>query len=115
MMGIYDTDNHSRTGRHCTDEAQSSEAVGHGTRGYSGGPVPQTALQGHRSVDKGSLKFTTRIFTHNELWFARASTFNDPFDCNHTIDIDRDSEEWRELLSRFEQQTAEESSARPPG
>ena len=69
-------------------------------------PFPKR-LYRYRSVDKDSLKFTTRIFTHNELWFARASTFNDPFDCNHTIDIDRDSEEWRELLSRFEQQTAE--------
>src|SRR5687768_2633940 len=69
-------------------------------------PVPNR-LYKYRSVDGSSLTFTRRIFTHDELWFACASTFNDPFDCNHTIDVDRDSDEWRDLLSKGEQQTAE--------
>ncbi len=35
----------------------------------------------YKSIDKDHLDHSSRIFTHNELYFSRVDAFNDPFDC----------------------------------
>lgn len=68
---------------------------------------PPARLYKYRSMKSSSRAFTESIFRKNQVWFAQASTFNDPFDCNHYIDIDRTSDEWREILQQFERQFAQ--------
>lgn len=57
-----------------------------------------------RSLKSGARPFTESIFRKNQVWYARASTFNDPFDCDHFIDVDRNAMEWKEIMQRFEKQ-----------
>ena len=71
-------------------------------------------LYKYRSMRPPSREFTESIFSKNQVWYAQASTFNDPFDCDHFIDIDRNSAEWREIMERFEERFAA-MVARVPG
>lgn len=60
-------------------------------------------LYKYRSMKPASRDFTESIFKKNQVWYAQSSTFNDPFDCNHYIDLNRSSDEWRTILRQFEQ------------
>ena len=64
-------------------------------------------LSKYRSMNPTSRDFTADIFRKNQVWYARASSFNDPFDCDHFIDVDRTLEEWREIMEQFEQRFAQ--------
>ena len=53
-------------------------------------------LYKYRSLAKGTDRTRTlQIIEKNELWYSKASGFNDPFDCNHMIG-GQTSEEWAE-------------------
>jgi hypothetical protein len=65
--------------------------------------TPPKKLYKYRSMDSDSRDFTESIFRKNQVWYAQASTFNDPFDCDHFIDIDRSTDEWREIMEHFEE------------
>lgn len=41
-----------------------------------------------RALTPSSINFVERIFTENELYFARPSEFNDPFDCKPKLSLD---------------------------
>jgi hypothetical protein len=64
--------------------------------------APPARLYKYRSMRPPAQAFTESIFRPNCVWYAGASTFNDPFDCDHFIAIDRNSDEWRDILQRFE-------------
>ena len=64
-------------------------------------------LYKYRSLRPDSCEFTESIFRKNQVWYSRTSTFNDPFDCDHFIDIDRTTDEWREIMERFERRFAQ--------
>lgn len=38
-------------------------------------------LYKYRAIDENNIDWSSKIFTHNELYFARIDQFNDPFDC----------------------------------
>lgn len=55
-------------------------------------------LYKYRSLAEGTDRTRTlQIIEKNELWYSKASAFNDPFDCNHMI-AGQTSEEWTEYL-----------------
>lgn len=55
-------------------------------------------LYKYRSLAEGTDRTRTlQIIEKNELWYAKASAFNDPFDCNHMI-TGQTSDEWTEYL-----------------
>ena len=35
----------------------------------------------YKRMDEAHLDYSSRIFTHNELYFSTVNEFNDPFDC----------------------------------
>ena len=51
-----------------------------------------------RSLDGDNFERTRRILAEDELWFARASTFNDPFDCNPALSLEATGDEYRKWL-----------------
>ncbi|WP_133480200.1 DUF2971 domain-containing protein [Cognatilysobacter segetis] len=56
-----------------------------------------------RSVAATDWPFVERIFTHNELYFARPSQFNDPFDCYPVVAIRGTDKEIRKYVSALYQ------------
>mgnify|MGYP001813079996 FL=1 len=63
--------------------------------------TPPSRLYKYRSVLPASRDFTEAIFRTNKVWYSRASAFNDPFDCDHFIDVDRSLEEWQQIMEGF--------------
>lgn len=58
-------------------------------------------LYKYRSLAPESNRLNTiGIFENNKLWYAKASSFNDPFDCNFDILSDRSNEEWEQVLQQ---------------
>jgi len=52
--------------------------------------IPNYYLYKYRSLrTKKDRQYTGRIFTHNEIYFAKFTEFNDPFDCNLHISVER--------------------------
>tara|TARA_B100000965_G_scaffold402376_1_gene428180 strand:- start:937 stop:1704 length:768 start_codon:yes stop_codon:yes gene_type:complete len=45
--------------------------------------MPELFLYKYRAIDEEHLERTSRIFTHNEVYFPNALEFNDPFDSKH--------------------------------
>ena len=41
----------------------------------------------YKGIDKDHLDYSSRIFTHNELFFSPVDTFNDPFDCRYRYEL----------------------------
>ena len=54
----------------------------------------------YRSLDGSSLAFVERIICHDEIWFPAPSTFNDPFDCHPTFDLEATVDEVAPVYAR---------------
>jgi hypothetical protein len=57
-------------------------------------------LYKYRSLAPEYRRNTISIFENNQLWYAQASSFNDPFDCNFDIPTDRSTEEWEQVFQK---------------
>ena len=55
-------------------------------------------LYKYRSLATQDRQNTLSIFAHNQLWYAKASSLNDPFDCNFDILSGRSNEEWEQAF-----------------
>ena len=54
-----------------------------------------------RSMSKDSQEYTGRAITHQELYFANARSFNDPFDCLPVLSMKATKKEFEEYLDGF--------------
>ena len=41
----------------------------------------------YKRIDEANLDHSSRIFTHNELYFSTVNEFNDPFDCRYRYEL----------------------------
>ena len=46
-------------------------------------------------------EYTSRILTHNEIYFAKPSEFNDPFDCGFHISCEGDFQTHKNKLKEL--------------
>jgi hypothetical protein len=53
----------------------------------------------YRSLSNGAAEYVKRTICHNELYFAKPSTFNDPFDCSPSFLFEASD---AEIISYFE-------------
>jgi len=58
---------------------------------------------------KKDREHTSRILTHNEIYFAKLKEFNDPFDCNFHISVDGDFITHKAKLIQLNPNMSEES------
>ena len=58
-----------------------------GNKGQSSPPEPPAHLYKCKSIDDNHLEHSSRIFTHNELYFCASEDFNDPFDCKFQVSL----------------------------
>lgn len=66
-------------------------------------------LYKYRSLrTKKDREHTLRIFTHNEIYFAKCKEFNDPFDCNLHISVDGDFNTHKAILRQLNPNLSEE-------
>jgi hypothetical protein len=71
--------------------------------------VYPTRLYKYRSLAEGTDRTRTlQIIEKNELWYSKASGFNDPFDCSHMI-AGQTTEEWAEYLGGAIDRVGEEA------
>jgi hypothetical protein len=61
----------------------------------------QSTLFRYRHIDENFIERTSRIFTHNELYFPQASDFNDPFDCQCAYSFAADPQKQRRWLRQL--------------
>lgn len=54
----------------------------------------------YRSLDGNALAFAERTICHDEIWFPAPSTFNDPFDCHPTFDLEATVDEMAPVYAR---------------
>jgi hypothetical protein len=47
----------------------------------------------YKSLDKDSIEYTERVFTHNELYFPKPSELNDPFECKPGVTVEGSTKE----------------------
>jgi hypothetical protein len=67
-------------------------------------------LYKYRSLrTKKDREHTSRILTHNEIYFAKLKEFNDPFDCNFHISVDGDFITHKAKLIQLNPNMSEES------
>ncbi len=57
-------------------------------------------LYKYRAIDENNLDRSQRIFTHNELYFANANQFNDPFDCKSNFSFAASNGEAKSYFDR---------------
>jgi len=57
-------------------------------------------LYKYRAIDEKNIDWSSRIFTHNEVYFADAPQFNDPFDCKFDYSFDANNRELNTYLHR---------------
>ena len=57
-------------------------------------------LYKYRAIDENNIEWSSRIFTHNELYFASVDQFNDPFDCKFDYSFDASVEDAKKYLRR---------------
>lgn len=50
-------------------------------------PEPPAQLYKYKSIDDNHPEYSSRIFTHNELYFCASEDFNDPFDCKFQVSL----------------------------
>tara|TARA_R110000868_G_scaffold110955_1_gene299961 strand:+ start:303 stop:1070 length:768 start_codon:yes stop_codon:yes gene_type:complete len=60
--------------------------------------MPDLFFYKYRAVDDEHLDRTSRIFTHNEVYFPNALEFNDPFDSKHAYDFGGTDKEVRDYF-----------------
>jgi Protein of unknown function (DUF2971) len=66
-------------------------------------------LYKYRSLrTKADKEHTSRILTHNEIYFAKCSEFNDPFDCRFHISVDGDFNTHKAILRQHNPNLSEE-------
>lgn len=54
----------------------------------------------YRSLDGNALAFVERTICHDEIWFPAPSTFNDPFDCHPTFDLEATVDQMAPVYAR---------------
>ncbi len=64
-------------------------------------PEPPAQLYKYKSIDDNHPEYSSRIFTHNELYFCSVKDFNDPFDCMYQVEWHGSPEEERNYLLRL--------------
>lgn len=57
-------------------------------------------LYKYRAIDENNIERSSRIFTHNELYFASADQFNDPFDCSFDFSFEASAGEVKKYWHR---------------
>ena len=57
-------------------------------------------LYKYRAIDENNVDRSQRIFSHNELYFASANQFNDPFDCKFGFSFVASDKERKSYLDR---------------
>ena len=50
-------------------------------------PETPAHLYKYKSIDDNHPEYSSRIFTHNELYFCAPEAFNDPFDCKFQLSL----------------------------
>ncbi|PCJ61093.1 MAG: hypothetical protein COA65_02430 [Rhodospirillaceae bacterium] len=67
--------------------------------------IEQTAfLYKYKAIDGDNgdnFKWAGRIFTHNEIYFANANDFNDPFDCKFDFSFDGSNQDRKDYLIKY--------------
>ena len=66
---------------------------------FSSRPAPGHFYK-YKYIDEHHPEYSSRIFTHNELYFSSVNAFNDPFDCTYRVEWHGSSEEEKKYVDR---------------
>ncbi len=58
----------------------------------------------YKRIDEEHLDYSSRIFTHNELYFSTANEFNDPFDCRFRYKLNGSEADRVKFLKRIQKE-----------
>ena len=61
-------------------------------------------LYKYKRIDEDHLDYSSRIFTHNELYFSKVGDFNDPFDCRYRYELNGSEADLAEYHDRVQRE-----------